>query len=280
VPVSDSDPRLKTMLIVQVYAFLQHSCFCLPETYACWRVSREKFFSFTLSEIHSVKLGTSKASNRRADAAGLGSRQDELLGGCIPSACGLCYSCPSRPPQAVATYAELVLPVKPAWAETANDVDSNGASPSPSHPPFTIISSPVIVPVRQRRSSHLAVRAEQAGSHLVYSYTDAPRISEITPPPRHCFQLRPLFRVSIKTKEQTLILEIGTFCRFLTVSFVVLVVRTSFLSKFRIYAVLYSLFACLRLCQLYVYAFTLIEILFKSRFTFSFTIFECQEPPV
>jgi hypothetical protein len=50
------------------------------------------------------------------------------------------------------------------------------ALPLPSHPPLTIISSPVIVLVPQGRSRRLTVMAEQAGGRLVYCHPEAPRV--------------------------------------------------------------------------------------------------------
>ncbi len=78
------------------------------------------------------------------------------------------------------TAASVLAPALKVFTPLANSnrdhVQPTQASPSPSHPPFIIISSPVNVPVPQCRSRRLAVRAEQAGGRLVYSHTDAPRI--------------------------------------------------------------------------------------------------------
>ncbi len=78
------------------------------------------------------------------------------------------------------TSASVLAPALNALNQLANSncdhVQPTQASPSPSHSPFTIISLPIIVPVPQRRSRRLAVKAEQAGGRLVYSHTDAPRV--------------------------------------------------------------------------------------------------------
>jgi hypothetical protein len=78
------------------------------------------------------------------------------------------------------TAASMLAPALKVLTSLANSnsdhMQPTQALPSPSHPPFTIISSPVIVPVPQRCSRLLAVRAEQAGGRLVYHHTDAPRV--------------------------------------------------------------------------------------------------------